>query len=588
MRAGIVPRSTRILAYHVGQGLVRTSLLHRRFLFSLFISFSFVEALFETLRNPSVFPWIWLQAPASLLVFVILFVCLSLLIRKIRRHVAKICSVLLAIALSVTANIFVLMFLVYPEDYWSKFLERVTGDASVAVVYIVAASVISSAYANHRETVEELNRVSKRLADQKNSQIKVAMEVEADLQQKASGVLGEELDRISQASKTASDEVESMALKMQIQSLVRNQVKPLSRELNLRVDVLASLETPKLQVRSAKNFWSLRTIPKLDASYIASWIMAMPNIFFTFTGRVGLFDSFFILIISLTYPFIGRALQTFLPGKRMAMGSGLALSALVSIAAYLPTGIFVFWLGLEKPVVDFTTYSAAGVLIFTCTTSTAWFALQRTREENAAEILKINSEIRHQLNLLEQSIWVAQRKWSYIIHGTVQGALTVAASRLEMAGKLDDSTRAAVQGDLERAKKALVSPPSFDKPVIELLNEIADTWRGVCEFEFVLSPSAEISLAASKSSVTCLVEISKELVSNAHRHGGASKIWINAYLDSEGDLAIVSGNNGREMKLNGPSGLGFEMISKLTKDHNWGFSGRNTFTATLPMPRLST
>jgi len=76
-----------------------------------------------------------------------------------------------------------------------------------------------------------------------------------------------------------------------------------------------------------------------------------------------------------------------------------------------------------------------------------------------------------------------------------------------------------------------------------------------------------------------------ELVSNASRHGGASKFWLNAYLNSEGDLSIVAGNNGKVMSGELSTGLGFEMITKLTK--NWSLTGTTSgsFSAILPMPR---
>ncbi len=240
---------------------------------------------------------------------------------------------------------------------------------------------------------------------------------------------------------------------------------------------------------------------------------------------------------------------------------------------------------MQHELVGLTTLTAGGVLLFTCVASTVWFALQRTRDENAAEILRVNAEIRHELDLLDQAVWVAQRKWSYIIHGTVQGALTVASSRLEMASKLDEKLKESVRLDIERAKSVLTNPPSFDRPVRELLTEIADTWQGVCEFEFQIAPSAEVALSKNLTSTTCLVEIAKELISNANRHGGASKFWLNSYLRPDGDLEIVAGNNGKATSSDSGSGLGYEMISQLTKDWNLGGGTTNSFSAVLPMPR---
>jgi signal transduction histidine kinase len=273
--------------------------------------------------------------------------------------------------------------------------------------------------------------------------------------------------------------------------------------------------------------------------------------------------------------------------KKIPVVSALVAPALVSIIAYLPTGYVIYLLAQQYVLVGLTTLTACGVLLFTNIASTAWFALQRSRDENAAEILRVNAEIRHELDLLDQSVWVAQRKWSYIIHGTVQGALTVAASRLEMANKLDDKLKEAVRADIERAKSVLASPPNFARPLDELMQEIVQTWEGVCDFEYQISPSAISALASSQTSTICLVEITKELISNAKRHGEATKFWLNAHLDQNGDLAVVAGNNGNSKSAAENSGLGMEMISQLTR--SWKFTGSDftNFTTVLPMPRKS-
>ena len=107
----------------------------------------------------------------------------------------------------------------------------------------------------------------------------------------------------------------------------------------------------------------------------------------------------------------------------------------------------------------------------------------------------------------------------------------------------------------------------------------------MCQFEYQISPSAESAISKSKTSSTCLIEISKELISNANRHGGATKFWLNSYLDQNGDLSILAGNNGKAISESASGGLGYEMISQLTRNWLIGNSGAGNFSATLPLPR---
>lgn len=585
MKLRLVPRSSSSLASLVNTGLSRLELRNPRLLGFLAVTLFLTDIGYEGQRNFGVFPLLFLFSPISIAAFLIVFLGLFLVVNKMQSNGVKAFAIVVITAIAAAAKSLVLMLLLHQENFAVNLQQRIAGDLTIAILYILIAAAIFNAYNNHLQVVAELNRVTARLLEQKNTTIAVADEVEAELQKRANSSLGSELDKIASSNEKVMDPVESAALKIQIQALVRNQVRPLSRELQARVQILRSIVPPELEPSKSRNFWKLKVVPNLDSSFVASYVIAMPNIFFTILSKADFWSSLIVLWISISYPILGRLIQFALPGKRISVSNALNIPAVASLAAYLPTGIAIYILGLQYPLVGLTTFTAGGVLVFTAICSTAWFALQRTRDENAAEIQKVNTEIKHELDLLDQAVWVAQRKWSYIIHGTVQGALTVASSRLEMSAKPDEKLKLAVRADIERAKTVLSSPPNFDRPLKELLGEIVDTWQGVCDVEYQIATSAQQALEKSKTSTTCLIEILKELVSNASRHGGASKFWLNAYLNSEGDLSIVAGNNGKVMSGELSTGLGFEMITKLTK--NWSLTGTasGSFSAILPMPR---
>lgn len=585
MKLRLVPRSSSSLASLVNTGLSRLELRNPRLLGFLAVTLFLTDIGYEGQRSFGVFPLLFLFSPISIVAFLVVFLGLFLVVNKMQSNGVKAFAIVVITAIAAAAKSLVLMLLLHQENFAVNLQQRIAGDLTIAILYILIAAAIFNAYNNHLQVVAELNRVTARLLEQKNTTIAVADEVEAELQKRANSSLGSELDKIASSNEKVMDAGESAALKIQIQALVRNQVRPLSRELQARVQILRSIVPPELEPSKSRNLWKLKVVPNLDSSFVASYVIAMPNIFFTILSKADFWSSLIVLWISISYPILGRLIQFALPGKRISVSNALNIPAVASLAAYLPTGIAIYILGLQYPLVGLTTFTAGGVLMFAAICSTAWFALQRTRDENAAEIQKVNSEIKHELDLLDQAVWVAQRKWSYIIHGTVQGALTVASSRLEMSAKPDEKLKLAVRADIERAKTVLSSPPNFDRPLKELLGEIVDTWQGVCDVEYQIAPSAQQALEKSKTSTTCLIEILKELVSNASRHGGASKFWLNAYLNSEGDLSIVAGNNGKVMSGELSTGLGFEMITKLTK--NWSLTGTTSgsFSAILPMPR---
>lgn len=580
-----LPKSSPNLLRQVWLGLGRLDLLNPKLLITLTVMLFVTDLLYEGQRNPEIFPRLLWVSPLLIVVFILTLIPFIWLLRRLHRESVRAVLLLSTVMLGAGLKSFLFMYFLHPDSYLEKFQERAAGDLTVAGIYVVTAAVIINAYEYHAMVVQELNRVSARLEEQKQVRVEVAQDVEKGLQEKASSALMTELDKISDSSTSILSSTEIAALKIQIQSLIRNQVRPLSRDLLGRVELLRTKTAESIKPSRFGDLLNMKFNPRLDASYVASFAISIPNILLTIASKIDFSASMLLLAVSATYPLIGRLLQRMMPDGNLSGLWALLLTAMGSALAYVPTGIYLTWLSSTTPSVTITVYSAFGLLLFTGLAGTAWFALQRNRDEKAAEITRINSEIRHELELLDQAIWVAKRKWSYIIHGTVQGALTVASSRLEMATRFDERLKATVKQDIERAKTVLQNPPSFDRPARELLDEIVATWAGVCEFEYQLSPSAELAISKNTISNTCLIEITKELISNANRHGGATKFWLNAHLDPQGDLSIVAGNNGKTLARSSTGGLGQEMITQLTR--NWKIDGSNyrSFSATLPLAR---
>jgi hypothetical protein len=567
------------------QGLGRLRVLNPKLFIPLSVLTLVADFFFEGSANPEILSKLLWVSPLSMVVFVGTLLSFSLLGEKIIGASKRATILLLWLAMAVSVKSFLFLYLLYPESYLPIFAERIVGDLSIAGIFIVAAAVVINAHDSHYTVVLELNKVLAKLSQQRAITVEIASEVEAELQAKASKALMGELDKISQSSMAVLEAVESASLKLQIQQLIRQHVRPLSHELLARVEILRTSDDSQIHPSNFRHLFQMQFVPRKDTSFIASYFIAIPNILVTLASRLEFSTLVLFFCVSTSYPLIGRALQIGMPNRGISWWKALGLTALVSVIAYLPSGVCLYWLSVTYADVSPIVFTAMGVLVLTALASSSWFALQRTRDEKAQEVQKIQDEIRHELDLLDQTIWVARRKWAYIIHGTVQGSLTVAASRLEIANKTDDSLKKAVHSDIERAKAALANPANFDRPVRDLLEEIAQTWEGVCSFEYELSPSAEAAITRNRTSTTCFVEITKELIGNANRHGGANKFWMNAYLDLNGDLSIVAGNNGKLIPGSQERGLGYEMISQLTRNWKLGGTSSTTFTATLPLVR---
>lgn len=584
MRLKLLPDSGRNLLSLMWTSLKKIDPLSPKLILLLAILLFLTDMGYEGQRSPDRLPELALFSIASILVFFAIYFGMVFLTKNVQNNTVKGIALFSIVIIAEICKSAVLIFAFRTEVFIEHFLERLPGDISLAVLYWLIAGVIRSTSDDHLLAVSELNRSFQRLYQQRSLTLKTASEVEQDLHDKASSVLLNDLDRLASLSREIMDAAKASEVKLEIQRLIRNQVRPLSQELRARVEVLESLSPSEAP---STKLGSLRSIPRQDASYIVSYLIAMPNIFSTFISKTDLITSLLLLLASVSYPLLGRLVQNFLPKRKFSIASSLIVCGIVSAICYLPFGFVISFYASQWPELLVTVFTAGAVLLLTCLVSTSWFTLQRQRLEIVEEIKQINREAKHEFDLLDQSIWVAQRRWSFLIHGTVQAALTVAASRLELSRRPDDRLRVQVESDITRAKDILTNPPEFSGDARVLLDEIVATWEGVCSFSYQISSSAEKSLNQSPTSTICFIEILKELVSNASRHGGATKFWLNAYLNPEGDLEMIAGNNGKPVPSDISAGLGFQMITDLTRD--WEIDRKAAgFSATLPMPRTAT
>lgn len=584
MKLRFLPDQSRNLLSLVWASLTKVNPLNSRLIFILAILLFLTDVGYEGQRSPDRILTLVLFSTTSIALFFTIYFGLVYLARNIPSGTSRGIFQFAVVIIAEACKSALLIYLFRPEIFLSHYFERLPGDITLAALYWLTAAVVLSTSEDHVSALAQLNKASERLVQQRNVTLRTATEVEQELHRKASSVLLGDLDRLAILSREIMDSAKASEVKLEIQRLVRNHVRPLSRELRSRVEVLENFSPPAAPIAKLS---TLRIIPKKDASYIVSYLIAMPNVFFTLLTKSDFTTSLLLLAVSFSIPIVGRLVQNLLPNQLMKVTRALFLSGLVSVFCYLPLGYAISIFAQNWSSLSVTVFTAGGVLLLTCLMTTSWFALQRERLAIVEEIKRVNREAKHDLDLLNQSLWLAQRKWSYLIHGTVQAALTVASSRLELAQRPDERLRVQVESDINRAKQALTSPPEFSGDPSELLQEIAATWEGVCNFTYQISASALHALSQSPTSTICFIEILKELVSNASRHGGATKFWLNAYLNAEGDLAMIAGNNGKPVPSDISAGLGFQMITDLTKD--WEIDRKAAgFSATLPMPKVTT
>lgn len=217
-------------------------------------------------------------------------------------------------------------------------------------------------------------------------------------------------------------------------------------------------------------------------------------------------------------------------------------------------------------------------------------SLDRDRIAARAVLEAENQALAHDQALFEQQLWLGRRAWQFVVHGTVQSALTAALTRLQSAEVPEPYILARVSEDIDRARKALIADPSRTIDLNDSLNQMQATWKGICEIKISITERAGRALKKNNDACLCVNEVVKEAVSNAVRHGESKNIWVEIDRHDDFDLALRISNDGLPLSAQSRVGIGSRLIEELTTD--WSLESNKAskltvFKANLPLQRIS-
>ena len=531
-------------------------------------------------------PRFWLATSVSFALYLTTYVILMLPFAFIpalsRSGLGKLLVFLVAGAVRTT--VFAFVFFEVPADALALMRERIPGDITVGAILWAALATVTTSSSDYRQTLLELNRVTEELGEQRDKRATAADFAEKRLKQLATTALQSELEKISHGLRSIGQERDIWRLSVEIKQLIETKVRPLSRDLRNRINLMSDVSFSASSAIRQSSFVTLRVAPRTDSKFWLSYFVAMLNIFVTVGQLSNWFVALTLLAISPSYPIIASLLSGLWRRKaRISLSGGVVWWTVSSVIAYLPMlWVLNYWSREDESLVRIQV-TAYLVLVLVLVALSSWSSFQRVRDEQLQSVQEFNTEIKRELALMDQAVWVAQRKWSYLVHGTVQGALTVASSRLVFSENPGKKVIGQVIKDVEKAKRALQEAVEFRMDTNLLAKEIIASWEGICEVSFDISTDVILRLDENEAGRTCLMELAKELVGNAYRHGKASKVWISVYLKSESDIALIASNNGRPFSENFDPGLGFAMFDELTSEWEIDPTSPAKLTATIPL-----
>ena len=119
-----------------------------------------------------------------------------------------------------------------------------------------------------------------------------------------------------------------------------------------------------------------------------------------------------------------------------------------------------------------------------------------------------------------------------------------------------------------------------------MLTDVADTWQGLAAVAWTVDPAAAACVDRDPLCTQVLADLASEAVSNAVRHGKATRVDVEVDLEGTGDalVRLRVTDNGSVPDTEGV-GLGTTLLTRCTYD--WSLSrGPTTLTARLPCGAL--
>ncbi|MFM8896155.1 MAG: hypothetical protein ACKOE2_12500, partial [Actinomycetales bacterium] len=196
-------------------------------------------------------------------------------------------------------------------------------------------------------------------------------------------------------------------------------------------------------------------------------------------------------------------------------------------------------------------------------------ALIRTalvQRQQAEQALRATTEmLQVHLARLHQAQWYQQKALSRALHGPMQSAATAAALRMDAAVRSGQASAALVdelRTSLLRQIDVLGADEPEALPLQEVLDRVIGTWDGLCEVIIDVGDRARTGLDDDLVLRAIVVEIVSEAVSNAVRHGRATRAHVILSVQSDGMLLVRAVDNGLNATPDRGRGLGSRLLDE--------------------------
>lgn len=432
-------------------------------------------------------------------------------------------------------------------------------------VYLIGSAVLTQ-LAEHDLAVTQLERERQDLERQRIRYSSDLRLVDQAQRAKVRELLAPAIDRFQSGIEKAKNPADLREALIQLQTLNNQVVRPMSDEFSTSQLEIIGEETASSTSRN----WLPKTT-KTGAD-LEPWVFALTM---AVVGPVSLLStnpslpSLLSVVVSLAWTGLAFILLRLLLRRRQVTIQRSVIQLVAS--GFTLSGLGGWLLQRAELISQEPIYPLQIASYFTIATvsSLLYGAAKRERFETLANLAETNSEVAELVSLTRQRLWVGQRSLAMELHGSIQGTIQAVISRL---GKMTEVDPEQLGESVQQIRSALLKIENQDylggKSFEELSGELVELWEGAVDIELELYPEAEKVLSSDGALARCAFEVVREAITNAAKHGEATKVAVSLWV-SDARLVIKASNNGHTVVT------GAVLKSKLFDDLCLNYGVRN-------------
>ena len=453
---------------------------------------------------------------------------------------------------------------VFPE---SELLFRLTGGpVFVLASYLLTDSLVSS-YLQHQKQLRELD-------SQRNQLEKAKSEFEAEISRlndsqraRVRELVAPSIWELQKLMGTETKNIQDAIFTLK--SLNESVVRPLSHEMS-RPNSEIPEEQSALVVDGGQSrlFRGLPSKIELSAA-INPMLFLLLTVVLSInsqTAVLGLVPGLTVVAFGISM-IMGLLVVTLWLLRSLVLSFPFAVMVTVFIGLSIGTLGGVTAVGLGLPATENFTIQAAAMVSINLVLTLILGALKLERANSLAGLKDTLEELRLLNSRLRQRVWLARKTLAMELHGSIQSTLQSVAARLS---KLADPSEQELTQSLDQVRAAFDLVDNRDylsgSTLADHLEELILLWEGALDVQITLTPAAELALKNDLAAARCVLEVCREAITNAVKHGEAEQVRV-AIQPGEGFVTITVQNDG--IKLDGESkGKGIELYREVAHSYS--------------------